>query len=104
MGFTALDAKDGPGALEVLRNRTDVGLLITDIIMPGGMNGVELALAARQINPVMKVIYCSGFPAGALAERSMPLVDGPLLRKPYQRRDFNAMVQEVMYGGDSNRY
>jgi Histidine kinase-, DNA gyrase B-, and HSP90-like ATPase len=37
MGFTALDAKDGPGALEVLRNRTDVGLLITDIIMPRGI-------------------------------------------------------------------
>jgi CheY-like chemotaxis protein len=103
MGFTALEAKDGPGALEVIRNRSDVGLLITDIIMPGGMNGVELAVEARKINPVMKVIYCSGFPAGALAERSMPLVDGPLLRKPYQRNDFNAMVQEVMYGSDLNR-
>lgn len=100
MGYTALQAKCGPEALELIRNSTWVGLLITDVIMPGGMNGAELAKAARLINPTLKVIYCSGFPADALAERNMQLVGGSVLRKPYQRVEFNALVHEVMHGDD----
>jgi two-component SAPR family response regulator len=68
--------------------------------MPGGINGVELARKVRQLNPKIKVIYCSGFPAGALVERSMPLVDGPLLHKPYQRETFSALVRRVMESGN----
>jgi len=58
---------------------------------------VHHALALR---PDLKIIYSSGFPAEALAERSMPLVDGPLLRKPYQRAEFTELVHQVM--GSSN--
>ena len=53
----------------------------------------------RKINPKIKIVYCSGFPANALAERSTPLVDGPLLRKPYQRSEFNDLVHRVMRNG-----
>jgi YesN/AraC family two-component response regulator len=70
--------------------------MITDIIMPGGMNGVELVQRALALHPNLRIIYSSGFPAEALAERSMPLVDGPLLRKPYQRAEFSAIVDRVM--------
>ena len=51
---------------------------------------------ALDLRPDLKIIYSSGFPAEALAERSMPLVDGPLLRKPYQRAEFAAIVHRVM--------
>jgi two-component SAPR family response regulator len=60
------------------------------------MNGVELVQIARVIRPDLKIIYSSGFPAEALAERSMSLVDGPLLHKPYQRSEFTSMIQQVM--------
>lgn len=100
MGFSALQAIDGPTALAVIRKRPDISLLITDIVMPGGMNGAELAEAARLICPKMKVIYCSGFPAGALVERSLPMTDGPLLHKPYQRKEFNAIVHRMMFDGE----
>jgi CheY-like chemotaxis protein len=96
MGYQVLEAKDGASALEIIEQHPNINLLVTDIIMPGGMNGVELAQHARRLRPGMKVIYCSGFPADALAERSMPLVDGPLLHKPYQRSDFEAQVREIM--------
>jgi len=102
LGCNALQAKDGASALEVIGQHTDIGLMVTDIIMPGGMNGVELAQKVRQLRPEIKIIYCSGFPADALAERSMPLVDGPLLHKPYQRADFSAMVRRVMEGSTAN--
>ena len=71
-------------------------LVITDIIMPGGTNGVELAQLAHQLNPNLKIIYTSGFPAGALQEKSMAMIDGPLLRKPYRISDFITTVSNVM--------
>jgi len=98
MGFTALEAKDGASALEILAERRNIDLMVTDIVMPGGMNGVELVQRARALRPELKIIYSSGFPAEALAERSMSLVDGPLLHKPYQRSEFAAMVHTVLAG------
>jgi PAS domain S-box-containing protein len=99
MGFTAFEAKDGASALEVLAQRSDIDLMVTDIVMPGGMNGAELAKRALALHPDLKIIYSSGFPSEALAEKSMPLVDGPLLRKPYQRTEFAAIVHSVMESG-----
>jgi CheY-like chemotaxis protein len=96
MGFTAFEAKDGASALEVLAQQSEIDMMMTDIVMPGGMNGVELAKRALCLRPKLKIIYSSGFPSEALAERSMPLVDGPLLRKPYQRTEFAAIVRKVM--------
>jgi PAS domain S-box-containing protein len=96
MGLTALDAKDGASALEVLAQRSEIDLMVTDIVMPGGMNGVELAQRALALRPDLKIVYSSGFPSEALAERSMPLAGGPLLHKPYQRAEFTAIIHLVM--------
>ena len=96
MGYTVYSAEDGASALEVVEQHKDIDLIVTDIIMPGGMNGVELAQNVRQLLPQIKVIYCSGYPADALAERSMPLVDAPLLLKPYQRSEFGVTVRAAM--------
>jgi len=96
MGCKAITAVDGNHALQIVERDPGIDLMITDIVMPGGMNGVELAHKVRQLNPKIKIIYCSGFPADALAERSMPLVDGPLLHKPYQRDEFSATVRRVL--------
>jgi CheY-like chemotaxis protein len=100
MGFAAYQAIDGASALEVIAKRGEIDLMVTDIVMPGGMNGVELVHKARALHPGLKIIYSSGFPAEALAERSMPLIDGPLLYKPYQRAEFAAIIQRVMEGND----
>jgi len=99
MGCKAFTALDGNDALEIIKREKDIDLMVTDIVMPGGMNGVELAHKVRQLNSKIKIIYCSGFPADALAERSMPLVDGPLLHKPYQRDEFNALVRRILETG-----
>ena len=103
MGFTVFQAKDGAGAIKTIALHTEIDLMITDIVMPGGMNGPELVRRARALRPALKIIYSSGFPAEALAERATPLAEGPLLRKPYQRSEFSAMVRSVMEASDDTR-
>jgi len=102
MGCKAFTAVDGNDALHIVQREKNIDLMVTDIIMPGGMNGVELAAKVRELDPKIKIIYCSGFPADALAERSMPLIDGPLLHKPYLRDDFSALVRRVLENGNAN--
>jgi PAS domain S-box-containing protein len=98
MGYAAVQALDGNAALEIAEHEKDIDVLITDIIMPGGINGVELARRMRRGNPAIRVVYSSGFPADALTERNGTLVDGPLLHKPYQQKEFAAVVRRVVEG------
>jgi CheY-like chemotaxis protein len=101
MGLAGHHAIDGASALNVIAQHAEIELMVTDIVMPGGMNGVELAKRALVLRPGLKIIYSSGFPAEALAEKSMPLINGPLLHKPYQRAEFTAIVRRVIEGNDS---
>jgi len=98
MGYSAMRADNAASALNALAIYKEIDLMITDIIMPGGMNGVELAKKARELSPKLKVIYSSGYPSDALVERSGTSVDGPLLRKPYQRSEFATMIQRTLDG------
>jgi CheY-like chemotaxis protein len=101
IGYTAFRAIDGASALEIVRHEQDIDLVVTDVIMPGGMNGAELVQKIREFDPHIKVIYSSGFPADALAERSGTVVDGALLHKPYQRAEFDAIVRCTLEATDN---
>jgi PAS domain S-box-containing protein len=102
MGYTVYPANDGVCALEVLKLQRNIDLLVTDLIMPGGINGAELAQRAREVIPGIRVLYCSGFAADVLEERDMPLVHGHLLNKPYQQAEFEAMVRSTMADGQGD--
>jgi CheY-like chemotaxis protein len=95
MGFTTLQATDGPTALAVAARTPALDLLLTDVVMPGGMHGVALAQQLRRQHPAMQVIYASGFPSNALVERNQLHIDGPLINKPYRREQLTAIVQQV---------
>jgi CheY-like chemotaxis protein len=100
MGFTTLHAQDGASALSTIMQHKEIDLVITDMVMPGEINGAELGRRVRILRPHLKIIHSSGFPEEAAAEQNMPLIDGPMLRKPYQRAEFAAIVRTVME--DSN--
>ena len=100
MGHIALQAGDAAAALAEAERHPDLDVLVTDILMPGGMNGVELARKMRERNPAIRVIYSSGFPADALTEKNGVLAEGPLLHKPYQRKEFVEMLHRVLEEGD----
>ncbi|MGA2538179.1 MAG: PAS domain S-box protein [Terracidiphilus sp.] len=98
MGFATSQANDGENAFRIIQQDEGIDLMITDVIMSGAMNGVELGQRARAHCPNLEIIYSSGFSAEALAERSMQLFEGPFLRKPYQKAEFTAIVHRVMEG------
>ncbi len=93
---TVLTASDAAAALKILESPEEISLMITDIIMPGQMSGAALAEKARRMRPQMRIVYCSGFPADALAERMSMRTDWPLLRKPYQRAEVHATLRRAL--------
>lgn len=99
LGYTVLAAPDASAALTVLEQReTHVDVLFSDVVMPGKMNGVELAHIARSLRPDLKVLLTSGFtrlaplsaPAGGGAE---PL---PLIGKPYRQEELATKLRGVL--------
>lgn len=86
MGFEVLEAMAGAAALQVLQERPDIGLLLTDIRMPG-MNGYELADRARGRLPDIKIIFVSGYCD------PQTTVLAPLLPKPYSAWDLGRLVE-----------
>ena len=83
LGYDCLQAEDGPSALRVLEGSPHVSLMFSDVIMPGGMTGVELARQAHSRWPDLKILLTSGYTRNALPET----VDGSqgfaLLPKPF---------------------
>jgi CheY-like chemotaxis protein len=86
LGYGVLTAPDGPSALSVLRREPDVQILLSDIAMPHGMNGVELARAAVRLRPDLRVLLASGYPMTALprGDGAAVLDEFPFLSKPYR--------------------
>ncbi len=88
LGYKTYSAKDGQQALQVLKDHEDIDLLLTDVVMPGGIDGYQLALATKNAHPLLKVLLASGFTktpeehANGDREYLAGLV-GNLLSKPY---------------------
>jgi PAS domain S-box-containing protein len=95
LGYIVIEVNSGPNALKVIQQREDIELLFTDIIMPGGMNGHELARAALKHRSELKVLYTSGY------NEIMEIEDGgnrnfQLLSKPYRRLDLARKIREAL--------
>jgi CheY-like chemotaxis protein len=95
LGYEVHEA-DGPrAALEILDGPTKIDLLFTDVIMPGGMNGKELATQARGKRPSLKVLFTSGFPGTSSTNATFD-ADDLLLSKPYRRRDLAQALRNAL--------
>jgi len=94
LGYRALVAHNAVEALGLLRQDEPIDLLFTDIAMPGGMNGIELARQARQLRQDIKVLLTSGY-AGALAEGQA--TEGfAVLGKPYRQVQLAETIANVL--------
>ena len=98
LGYQVLEAANGKDALKILVQRADIQLLFTDIVMPGGLNGRELALEACRINPKLKVLYSSGYAENAILHEGLLDKDVQFLSKPYTRRELAARIRELLTG------
>ena len=102
LGYQVLKAKDGQSALAVLKEE-QVDLLFSDIVMPGGMRGDELAKLAVESNPDLKVLHCTGFGQAAKLRGDTATPDHAVLKKPYRMQDLDAAVRQSLAGENSQR-
>lgn len=97
-GYTTLMARNGREALDILEQSETIDLLFTDLIMPGGMNGVVLAREARLRRPMLKVLLTTGYAEASLDRTDAGGVEFDLLNKPYRRNDLIRRVRTVLDG------
>ena len=98
LGYQVETAVNAAQALDILRGDNPVDLLFSDVIMPGGMNGVQLTVEARRIRPELKVLLSSGYTAAALS-REHGLPDNlNIVEKPYQREELAKKLRLVIGG------
>ncbi|MFB9268668.1 response regulator [Bradyrhizobium erythrophlei] len=101
LGYTTLSASSGPEALAVLDSSAPVDLLFTDVIMPGAMNGRDLATAAQKRRPSLRVLFTSGYTENAI-DQDGRLEHGILfLAKPYSRAELARMLRVALREDDT---
>ena len=96
LGYRVHEAGDGKSALAVIDDSPNVALLFTDVILPGGMDGVELAREARRRRPHLPMLYVSAYSASALMQKGR-LDDGAeLVEKPFRRQELAAKLAAML--------
>lgn len=87
IGYETVEASSASEAVAILQERTDIDVVFTDITMPQGMNGVELAQLVRSRYPGIKVVLTSGYPLAALRREHDALNEFTFVHKPYRLAD-----------------
>ncbi len=97
LGFRVITASDAHGALEIIRRGEPIDLIFTDIVMPGGKTGVELAVEARDYLPDVKILLTSGYPGEALAHHSKES-EWPIISKPFRQPELVDRLKGLLGG------
>jgi two-component system NtrC family sensor kinase len=97
-GYQVLSAPDGPAALRLVETAS-VDLLLTDVVLPGGMNGRELTEQVHQRRPAIKVLYMTGYTRNAIIHRGRLDPDIDLLTKPFTADGLTRKVRRVLDAG-----
>ncbi len=102
LGHTPLEAGDGPQAMKVLRSSVAIDLLITDVGLPNGMNGRQVADAARELRPGLKVMFVTGYAENAVLSHGDLESGMEVITKPFDMtvllNRIQAMVTDRPYG------
>jgi PAS domain S-box-containing protein len=96
IGYEVLTAADGPSALAVLRRDPAIDVLFTDVVMPRGINGIELAREAARLRPQLRILLASGYPKTALSdEHGIADSEFAFLSKPYRGSELANKLREL---------
>jgi len=98
LGYRVVEAHDGKSALAALDEHPEAALLFTDVVLPGGMNGPDIARAALKKRPDLKVLYTSGYTGNAIQQLEALETPVRLLSKPYAIEDLAQMVRAAIDG------
>lgn len=97
-GYAVLDAEDGKSGLAALRSKDRIDLLITDVGLPGGMNGRQLADAARVARPDLNVLFITGYAENAVVGNGHLEAGMAILTKPFDVESLSSKVSEMLSG------
>lgn len=96
LGYQPLQATDGPSGLKVLQSKRPIDLLVTDVGLPGGMNGRQLADRAREQRPDLKVLFITGYAENAALAAGFLEPGMEMVTKPFAAEAFGAKVRAII--------
>ena len=97
-GYRVLEASDGPSGLQLLHSAGHVDLLVTDVGLPGGMNGREVADAARAVRPNLRILFVTGYAENAVVGNGLLDPGMQVLTKPFLNAALLNKVHELITG------
>jgi signal transduction histidine kinase len=95
-GYRVVCARNGAEAIQMLESGQEFELLFSDIVMPNGMNGVELAREARRLRKGIKILLTSGY-AGVVLERHQAVDEFPIIDKPFRQADLARRLRSILH-------
>src|SRR3984893_6255270 len=101
LGYRVLTTTTGSEALALLQQENLIEVLLSDVVLPGGLSGIELARTARKLKPELKVVLSSGY-VGDEARHVLNQGEFSFLPKPYRPAELAAKLTEVLAGGKSS--
>lgn len=96
LGYTAIEAGDGQSGLKVLHSAVRIDLLITDIGLPGGLNGRQVADAARSLRPELKVLFITGYAENAVLSHGRIDAGMHVLTKPFAMEALASRIRDML--------
>jgi PAS domain S-box-containing protein len=96
MGYEVITASDGHEGLRLISEREDIDLVLSDVIMAGGMNGPELAVKAMKVRPSLKILFMSGYAPGSVRQMQDLPDSIELVNKPFTRNDLTEKVRKAL--------
>ncbi len=98
-GYGVIEAADGPAGLEILASAAKIDLLVTDVGLPGGLNGRQVADAARYLRPGLRVLFVTGYADNAAIGNGQLESGTAVLTKPFAMAALIAKVRDMLDGG-----
>ncbi|HYZ61436.1 MAG TPA: ATP-binding protein, partial [Acetobacteraceae bacterium] len=95
-GYVAIEAPDAAAGLKLLQSGARVDLLITDLALPGGMNGRQLADAARALRPDLRILFITGYPENALVGNGQLDPAVQVMTKPFAMDALASRIKELL--------
>lgn len=96
LGYRVLEAHDGPAALRILDRQPRVDLLFTDVVLPGGLTGAQIASQAKALRPSLKVLFRTGYARNAIIHNGRLDKGVQLIVKPFSFNDLAAKIRDVL--------
>ena len=98
LGYRVLQAVDGPSALAVLDSTPEIELVLTDVVLPRGMRGTDIAREAKLRRPDIKILYMSGYTENAIIHQGAVDEGVELLSKPFRKAELSRKLRKILEG------